>query len=68
MEKIFVISWSIWLQRNNVISNLDAQLEHVSNLAVKLFDDMRYYNIMSRILGKNDIISKQIMSKRLVDQ
>lgn len=39
---MFVIVWSIWKYRNNVIfKNFDAQPAYTITLAVKLFDGMR---------------------------
>lgn len=44
---------------------MDAQSAHVINSAVNLFDDMRYYNVISGILGRDDITSTQATSRRL---
>lgn len=45
---IYIYSaWSIWIYRANVI--FDVQPDHIINLAVNLFENMRYYNFISGI-------------------
>lgn len=48
MEKIFVMTWSIWTYRNGVIFRKHSvQPGHTIKLVVNLFEYMRYYNIIS---------------------
>lgn len=50
MEKIFVMAWFIWIYKNNVIfSKHSSQPGHIIKLAVNLFEDMTYYNIVSNV-------------------
>lgn len=57
-EKILVTSWSIWTYENDeILRNSDAKTAHIVNLVVKLFGDMRYYNIPSRSFLKDYIAS-----------
>lgn len=51
-KKNVCITWSIWTYRNNVVFRmLKAKPGHIINLAVNLFDDMRYYNLVSSFFG-----------------
>lgn len=50
LETISIIVWSIWTFRNKVIfRNSCVKTAHVINITVKLFDDMRCYNVVSKI-------------------
>lgn len=51
---------------NNVIFwNLNAQPAHVINLAVDLFDDMRYYIVITRVVGQDNATGSQIKFRRI---
>lgn len=53
-KKIFVITWPIWTDRNNIIfRNLNVQPTNIITSTVNLFDDMMHYNIMPRIFGQD---------------
>lgn len=50
----FVISWSIWIHRNNTIfRNWKMQPAQVINLAVNTFYELRSYNIVSSIFEQD---------------
>lgn len=52
--KNLAIAWSIGTYRNNFIfKNYYAQLDHIIDLEVKLFEDMTYYSVVFRIFGQN---------------
>lgn len=60
-----LITWSVWIYRNNnIFRNLHANAAHIINLPVNLFDNMRYYNVVSRIFGPNDSTDSQIKFKK----
>lgn len=50
------------------IRNLDIQSGLVISLTITLFDHMRYYSVVSRILGQDDIVGFQRNPGRLCDQ
>lgn len=47
-----------------IFRNMNAQLAQVVHLAVKLFKDMRNYNVESDILSKDDTTGTQILPRR----
>lgn len=53
--------WFTWTYRNNIFTSFEAKKGHIINLAVYLFDDMRYYNVVSFIFGQD--ASASIYSK-----
>lgn len=45
----------MWIYKNNVIfRNFNAHPTHTFNLKVNLFEDIRYHNVVSRILDQDD--------------
>lgn len=47
IDKVFVMAWSIWTYKNNVLFRKhSAHLGHIINSTLNLFEDMRYYNVL----------------------
>lgn len=57
LEKIVVIAWFIWTHMNNAIfNNWKVNPAQVINLAAFIFQDMKYYNVLSDLF-EQDITS-----------
>lgn len=57
IEKFFVINLSIWTYKNNKESkNYDVKPGHILNLAMDMFNNMRYYNVVSNIFVNNYLV------------
>lgn len=53
LEKIVVITWSIWTHRNHIIfKNWKVNPAQIINLAGTVFHDMRYYNLLSNLFDQ----------------
>lgn len=52
--EIFFVMLGLLEHGNNILDrNWNLLPTHITNLAVNLYDDMRYYNVMSRISGQD---------------
>lgn len=64
VEKIFVIAWVTWMQRNKImLTNKKTNIKTNSKLSlgIKLFDDRQYYKVAFRILSNTSLIKHNRM-------
>lgn len=56
-----MVAWCIRCHSYNVIfENMSALKGHIINLAAKIFEDMRFYNVVSDILDKDRFAGTQV--------